>query len=310
MSRENIMLNSVFYLILTIFFIYIFIREKYIVNKIEKYRNKFSEKIINIFGVEKESKKKLVHKIVNGSESIITAVVLVLIIQRFYIGNFMVPTGSMETTIMPKDRLFGNMVVYKFKAPERENIVVFKEPVEDKVLYTKRVMGLPGEKVAIRNGHLFVDNKEITTREYSNLGKIGISTWIVPKKGDSVTIKPGMNYSEAYKRVNFDIGKVQNLLLENGNTNVIEEFLPKLKFYVNGEETGMILDYLHNEEILKKIIDGETVTEILDEDCYFMLGDNTNGSYDSRFWGFVKDSRIRGKAVVRFWPLNRISILK
>ena len=72
----------------------------------------------------------------------------------------------------------------------------------------------------------------------------------------------------------------------------------------------MILDYLHDENILKKITSGETVEIVLDEDCYFMLGDNTNGSYDSRFWGFVKDSRIRGKAVVRFWPLNRISLLK
>ena len=202
------------------------------------------------------------------------------------------------------------MVVYKFKAPEREDIVVFKEPVENKVLYTKRVMGLPGEKINIRNGHLFTDGQEMNSREYLALGMIGFDTWIVPKKNDVITIKPGMNYNEEYQKVNFDIGKVQKLLMENGNTDIIEQFLPKLKFYVNGEETGMILDYLHDENILKKITSGETVEIILDEDCYFMLGDNTNGSYDSRFWGFVKDSRIRGKAVVRFWPLNRISLLK
>ena len=310
MSRENLIFNGIFYFLLTIFFIYIFVREKYLVVKIEKYRNKFSEKIINAFGIENNNKKNIVHKIVNGTETIVTAVILVLIIQRFYIGNFMVPTGSMETTIMPKDRLFGNMVIYKFKAPKREDIVVFKEPVEDKVLYTKRLMGLPGEKIEIKNGNLFVNNKKINIREYSNLGKIGMNTWIVPKKGDMVTIKPAMNYNEVYQKVNFDIGKVQNLLLENGNTDVVEKFLPRLKFYVNGEETGMILDYLHDKDILKKITAGETVEVILDEDYYFMLGDNTNGSYDSRFWGFVKDSRIKGKAVVRFWPLNRISILK
>ena len=310
MSRENLVINGIFYFILTAFFIYIFVREKYLVEKIAKYRDRFSEKIITIFGIKGERSKKAVHKIVNGSEAIITAVILVLIIQRFYIGNFMVPTGSMEKTIMPKDRLFGNMVVYKFKAPKREDIVVFKEPVENKVLYTKRVMGLPGEKINIRNGHLFADGREIDSREYSALGMIGFNTWVVPKKNDVIIIKPGMNYNEEYQKVNFDIGKVQKLLMENGNTDIIEQFLPKLKFYVNGEETGMILDYLHDENILKKITFGETVEIVLDEDCYFMLGDNTNGSYDSRFWGFVKDSRIRGKAVVRFWPLNRISLLK
>lgn len=310
MSRENFLLNGIFYFILTAFFIYIFVREKYLVEKIEKYRNSLSEKIINIFGIKKEGSKKIIHKIVNGTETIVTAVILVLIIQRFYIGNFMVPTGSMERTIMPKDRLFGNMVVYKFKAPKREDIVVFKEPVEDKVLYTKRVMGLPGEKVRIENGYLFVDGNIIETRGYSNLGQIGRKEWVIPKKGDTLVIEPGKNYNELYREENFDIGKVQNLLLENGNTNVVERFLPRLKFYVNGEETGMVLDYLHNKEILEKIMSGETVTLKLDEDCYFMLGDNTNGSYDSRFWGFVKDKRIRGKAVLRFWPLNRISILK
>ncbi len=308
MSRENFLLNGIFYCLLTLFFIYIFVREKYLVEKISKYRDRFSDKLISIFGIKGEGTKKAVHKIVNGCEAIVTAVILVLIIQRFYIGNFMVPTESMVKTIMPKDRLFGNMVIYKFKAPEREDIVVFKEPIENKVLYTKRVMGLPGEKISIRKNHVVVDGKEITSREYTPLGQIGIDTWTIPKKGDKITIEPGMDYNAAYTAANYDIAKVQKLISENGAA--VENLLPDLKFYVNGERTGMILDYIHDEAILKQIMAGEVVTVTLDEDYYFMLGDNTNGSYDSRFWGFVKDSRIRGKAFVRFWPLNRISLLK
>lgn len=308
--RENLILISIFYIILTLFFLYIFIKEKSIVAKIEILRDKFSNKIINLFHIKNNKIQRAIHKIVNFSETIVTVVVLVLILQRFYVGNFMVPTGSMETTIMPRDRIFGNMVVYKFKLPKRNDIVVFKEPVENKVLYTKRLMGLPGEEIQIRHGHLFINGKELLDREYSALGELGLNKWIVPKKGDEITIVPGMDYSKVYEVQNFDIAKVQNLLLENGNTNVVEKLLPKLKFYIDGKETGMILDYLHNKEVLKKIIQGESVSVILDENYYFMLGDNTNGSYDSRFWGFVKDSRIRGKAVLRFWPLNRISILK
>lgn len=308
MTREHIFLNGIFYLILTAFFVYIFMKEKYLVSKIEKYRNKVSEKIIGVFGIEKQGAKTAVHKVVNGCEAVITAVVLVLIIQRFYIGNFVVPTGSMIPTIIPKDRLFGNMVVYKFRAPQREDIVVFKEPVENKVLYTKRVMGLPGEKISIRNRHLHVDDRELTLRNYSALGQLGTRTWTVPKKNDEIIIKPGMNYSAVYAEANYDVGKIQELISKNGAA--VEKLLPDLQFYVNGERTGMILDYVHDEEILKRIMAGETVKVTLDEDCYFMLGDNTDGSYDSRFWGFVKDSRIRGKAFVRFFPLNRISLLK
>ena len=74
------------------------------------------------------------------------------------------PTGSMEPTIMPKDRLFGNMVVYKFRKPERNEIIVFKEPIQNKVLYTKRVMGLPGEKVFLKDNHLYVNDEKINIR--------------------------------------------------------------------------------------------------------------------------------------------------
>ncbi|MGL4988517.1 MAG: S26 family signal peptidase, partial [Cetobacterium sp.] len=82
------------------------------------------------------------------------------------------------------------------------------------------------------------------------------------------------------------------------------------KFLVNGISTGMILDFIHDENILNRLLKGETVETTLDQDYYLALGDNTTGSYDSRMWGFVKDSRIKGKAVVRFWPLNRIGLLK
>lgn len=310
MTRENMIFNTIFYIILTAFFVYIFVKEKSIVEKIEKYRNKFSEKIIGIFGVKGEKAKSAIHKTVNGCEAVITAIVLVLIIQRFYIGNFMVPTESMVPTIMPKDRLFGNMAVYKFKAPKREDIVVFKEPIKDEVLYTKRVMGLPGEKIAIRNGYVVADGKEIDSRKYTNLGFLGANTWVVPKKNDTITIVPGFDYNNEYLKLNYDTKKVQDLILNNADLQDIVAFLPRLKFYVNGEETGMILDYIHDAEILEQITAGKTVNITLDEDCYLMLGDNTNNSSDSRFWGFVKESRIRGKAMVRFWPLNRISVLK
>jgi len=49
---------------------------------------------------------------------------------------------------------------------------------------------------------------------------------------------------------------------------------------------------------------------ILEDNYYLALGDNTDNSFDSRYWGFVKGSRIRGRAIVRFWPLNRIGLVK
>lgn len=307
MSRENFIFNTIFYVILTSFFIYIFVREKYLVAKIKIYKDRFSEWLIKKLKVEGKTLSNVIRKTVNFVESIGTALILVLIIQKFYLGNFLVPTGSMIPTIIPKDRLFGNMVIYKFKEPKREDIIVFQEPIQNKVLYTKRAMGLPGEEVNIKYGYLYINGNKIAERHYSDLGAIGNDVWTVPKKGDTVEIVPGLNYSDKFKEKSIDIAEVQKYLLENPGS--VSEVLPDVEFILNGKKTGMILDLIHNKENLDKIIKGEKVTVVLDEDYYMALGDNTDGSYDSRIWGFVKDSRIQGKAFFRFWPLNRIGLL-
>lgn len=308
MSRENFIFNIIFYIILSLFFLYLFVKEKTLSAKIKNMIENFSENICDSLGIVEEKKRKNIASVLNGIESIITAIVLVLIIQRFYLGNFMVPTGSMEPTIMPKDRLFGNMVSYKFRAPKREEIVVFKEPIQNKVLYTKRIMGLPGEHVCIKDNYLYINNNKIESRNYSPLGDLGNNTWIVPKKGDKVTIIPGGNYTEEYMRRNINVGRIQDILLQNPGE--IKEAIPSLEFYVNGERTGMILDLVHDKKVIKDLMDGKTIETTLEDDYYLALGDNTNGSYDSRMWGFVKEDRIRGKAFVRFWPINKIKLLK
>ena len=308
MSRENFIFNIIFYIILSLFFLYLFVKEKTLSAKIKSMIENFSENICDSLGIVEDKKRKNIASVLNGIESIITAIVLVLIIQRFYLGNFMVPTGSMEPTIMPKDRLFGNMVSYKFRAPKREEIVVFKEPIQNKVLYTKRIMGLPGENVCIKDNYLYINNNKIESRNYSPLGDLGNNTWIVPKKGDKVTIIPGGNYTEEYMRRNINVGRIQDILLQNPGE--IKEAIPSLEFYVNGERTGMILDLVHDKKVIKDLMDGKTIETTLEDDYYLALGDNTNGSYDSRMWGFVKEDRIRGKAFVRFWPINKIKLLK
>lgn len=308
MEKHILILNGIFYLILTLFFIYIFVKEKELVEKIKVYKEKFSLYLIEKWDIKSEGGVKAVKTTVHWVETLGTALILVLIIQRFYIGNFMVPTGSMIPTIIPKDRLFGNMVIYKFRKPEREEIVVFKEPIQNKVLYTKRLMGLPGEKVQIKNGRLYINNAEITSRNYLDLGMIKDKEWIIPKKGDKVKIIPYVDYETIYKQNKIDIEAVQKDLINN--PGAIEQILPKIEFQVEGQTTGMILDLIEKKDIVEKLFKGETVEYVLDEDYYMTLGDNTESSYDTRFWGFVAESRIRGKAFVRFWPLNKISLLK
>ncbi|MBS9775693.1 MAG: signal peptidase I [Fusobacterium sp.] len=303
----KVLYYSIFYLILTAFFIHIFVKEKELAKKIAVYRDKFSNKIIEKFKVEKEKTKETIKKVVNFTETVITAIVLVFLIQRFYIGNFKIPTGSMIPTIEVGDRIFGNMVLYKFTSPKRNDIVVFKEPIRDKVLFTKRIMALPGEEVNFVNNKLFINGKEIDLRDYSNLG-IENRTWVVPKAGDELEIIPAANYTDVYKEYDIDVDKVQKELKDN--SLAVNELLPNLKFILNGKETGMILDYIHDKKILNKLMNGETVKTKIKQDYFMALGDNTNNSLDSRMWGFVAENRIRGKVMLRFWPISRIGLVK
>ena len=298
---------GVFYFFLTVFFVYIFVREKDLAKKFDIHREKILNKITEKFNIKDEKQVKYFKKTLYYIETIGTALILVVIIQRFYIGNFKIPTGSMIPTIEVGDRVFADMVSYKFTTPKRNNIIVFKEPIQDKVLYTKRAMGLPGERIKIEDDILYINGEKTDFRRYSNLG-IEDKEWRIPQKGDKLQIIPAGNYNEAYKSASFDIDKVQKEL--KNNSSLIYELMPNLKFVVNGEETAPILDFIHDKKILDKLMAGETVEITLEDNYYLALGDNTDNSFDSRYWGFVKESRIRGRALVRFWPLNRIGLVR
>ena len=294
-------LYGIFYFFLTLFFAYIFIKEKDLAKKFDVHREKFVNKI-----VKNEKKVKSFKKILYYVETIGSALILVVVIQRFYIGNFKIPTGSMIPTIEIGDRVFADMVSYKFTGPKRNSIIIFDEPMRDEDFYTKRAMGLPGETIKIQDGSLYINGEKTDFRRYSNLG-IGDKEWKIPQKNDKLQIIPAGNYNEAYKSVSFDIAEVQKKL--KNNSSLIYELMPNLKFVVNGEETGPILDFIHDKDILDKLMRGETIEITLKDNYYLALGDNTDNSFDSRYWGFVKESRIRGRAFIRFWPLSRIGLL-
>ncbi len=100
---------------------------------------------------------------------IAVAVVLSLFLTNFVIVNATIPSGSMEDTIHPGDRVLGFRFSYWFSDPQRGDIVVFKYPV-DKALgkdtnYIKRIIGLPGETVEIRNAQIFINGEETPLEE-------------------------------------------------------------------------------------------------------------------------------------------------
>ncbi len=87
----------------------------------------------------------------------VAVVVGVILLNTFIFVNARIPSGSMEKTIMTGDRLFGNRLAYKKEDPQRYDIVIFRYPDDEKRLFVKRVIGLPGETVIIMDGKVYID---------------------------------------------------------------------------------------------------------------------------------------------------------
>jgi signal peptidase I len=106
---------------------------------------------------------------------IISAVALAFIINRFVIINAHVPTESMDPTINVNDKLIGFRLAYLFKDPQRGDIVIFKYPDDESQIFIKRIIGVPGDKVEIVEGVLYLNDKPtyeqyIKEKMYGNYG--------------------------------------------------------------------------------------------------------------------------------------------
>ena len=91
---------------------------------------------------------------------IIFVVIVVFIINNFLIINANIPSESMENTIMTGTQIFGNRLSYLKEDPHRYDIVIFKYPDNEAKLFIKRIIGLPGEIVEIRDGKVYINGQE------------------------------------------------------------------------------------------------------------------------------------------------------
>ncbi len=179
----------------------------------------------------KEKTKGLIREY---AESLLIAAVLALIIRTFIVTPFKIPTGSMQPTLMPGDKIFVNRFIYRFQPPQRADVVVFRYPEDPRRDFIKRLVAFPGERVEIVEGNLKIDGKIVDTPPifqqtyYKNQGAYGAA------------------------------------------------------------EAGIAVP----------------------ADCYFVLGDNSNSSRDSRYWGFVPRKLMLGKAFVIWWPPKRMGKIK
>ena len=215
--------------------------------------------------------------------SFFPVILVVFALRSFVIEPFRIPSGSMLPTLESGDLIVVNKFSYGIRlplvntkiidtgSPKRGDVMVFRYPVDPEVDYIKRVVGLPGDEIAYINKRLTVNGQEVVRQRSGD--------YFEPDR---------VAYVAQY---NEQLGDVSHRILLNENQ--FQQIGPTWQF--PGREN---CEYLRNG-----------IRCVVPEGQYFMMGDNRDNSLDSRYWGFVPDANIVGKAFfiwMNFGNLGRI----
>jgi signal peptidase I len=210
-------------------------------------------------------------------------IIVVFVMRSFLFEPFKIPSGSMIPTLLVGDLILVNKFTYGLRLPvlnikvtdgtppKRGDVMVFRYPPKPSLDYIKRVVGVPGDTVAYLNKRLTINGKAIETKA-------------LPEFFD----EDAMRY---FKQFEETLGDTPHRLL---NDDERPAFVPGADPFEGKSGCTYTI-----EGVTCKIPDGN----------YFMMGDNRDNSLDSRYWGFVPDKNIVGKAFfvwMNFGNLKRI----
>ena len=250
---------------------------------------------------------------------LILLLLVTLILRAFFIAAYKIPTGSMKNTLLPGDYLIVSKADYKLTTPrfipftqieiphitllnigkpKLYDVIVFKFPgknygkiIDNNLNLVKRIVALPGDTLEIINRNLYLNHKKINPP-----GTVFYS--------DSKMVSDGIRENGIFpsnKKWNTDN---YGPLIIPRKGNVIKLNLKNIKFW----KTIINNDTDSSEVSVEGTvinINGKSAREYkLKQDYYFVMGDNRENSLDSRFWGFVPEDDILGKALIIYWSVN------
>ena len=247
------------------------------------------------------------------ARTILFTILIAFLLKTFVVEAFRIPSGSMENTLLVGDFLLVNKLAYGLKTPSyvpltnlaiptltlpafgtvrRGDVVVFEYPGKhsenegnEPIYYIKRCIGIPGDTVAIRSGAVVVDGREVLPPSHGKSSYPGQSLWPEPAVGEGSGPIDGNNYGPVVVPKKGD-----RIALSPETAAHWLEFIEREHHRVSIDSVG------------RMIVDGAAVSYYtVQENHYFMLGDNRCNSLDSRFWGFVPESNIVGEALLIYW---------
>ncbi len=221
---------------------------------------------------------------------LIPILIFIFILRSFIYEPFQIPSASMMPTLLIGDLILVNKLSYNIKNPLNNktilniknpnygDVIVFQYPKNKNINYIKRVIGLPGDKI-------IYDEFKKKIKIYKHKSNTNIVKYISQKKSSYIEeIKYNNNKIEEFFwniKNNFSISK---------NSEII--FLTKKIEKINNKKYNILIMKLNNNLSSKK----KKHSWIVPKNMYFVMGDYRDNSEDSRYWGFVHQNLIIGKA--------------
>ena len=156
------------------------------------------------------------------AEAILIAILLALLIRTFVVQAFKIPSGSMIPTLLVGDHILVNKFIYRFRDPARGDVVVFKYPEEPERDFIKRVIGLPGETIALRQKKVYINGEPLEESYVDFLEPPGAETSIhevtsadVRERFGPVTVPPNQYFVMGDNRDNSQDSRYWGFLPRN-----------------------------------------------------------------------------------------------
>ncbi len=215
-------------------------------------------------------------------------ILIVFLLRSFLFEPFKIPSGSMVPTLMVGDLILVNKFHYGVRLPvlnkkiidnnpvQRGDVMVFRYPLDPRQDYIKRVVGIPGDEVAYLNQKLSINGQPVVT----------------VAKGEHYD-EDSLSYAPLFTE---KFGEQEHLIRVDLRRQAY--YGPDPKHFPQAENCRYV-----PEGVTCKVPPGH----------YFMMGDNRDNSQDSRYWGFVPDENIVGRAFfvwMNFGNLGRIGPFK
>jgi signal peptidase I len=215
-------------------------------------------------------------------------ILIVFLLRSFLFEPFRIPSGSMIPTLLVGDLILVNKFDYGIRLPllnkkviaigdpQRGDVMVFRYPIDPSIDYIKRVVGLPGDRVTYRDKHIEINGQPVEENPMSDYFD-----------ADKVM------YSRQFKESLPSTGRtVEHRILNDDSRS---QQIPQGSYAFSDNCT-----HSNNDTVISCVVPPAH---------YFMMGDNRDNSEDSRYWGFVPDENIVGKAFfiwMNFGNIGRI----